>query len=111
MVVFLAHWTAKIREPDGRFHFLQPCERESEFEVQATSNVRPPAQLQRLGTYVSMIEQCQKARRVRSACPEDEALGWLRHVSNVRRSWRGQRYLVMSAWLAMDANVFILQKS
>lgn len=44
MVVFLAHWTAEIREPDGCFHSLQSCERESEFEIQATSNVRLPAQ-------------------------------------------------------------------
>ena len=81
MVVFLAHWAAEIREPDGRLHLLQPCERKSEFEIQATGNVRQPTARSLLGTYVSMIEQCQNARRVRSACPQDEALGWLGRVS------------------------------
>jgi hypothetical protein len=49
------------------------------------------------GPYVSMTEQCQNARRVRSACAEHKALGWLKSVSLERILLWDCGYLVMSA--------------
>lgn len=87
LVIFFRIRATKIREPNGRLQLLQPGQGKAKFEIQATRS-KKVRQRQRVrgkeGPYVSIIEQCQKTRRVKSAwsaCPVDEALGWLGHVS------------------------------
>lgn len=64
------------------------------------------------GIYVSMIEQCQKIRRIRSDRGDDSSFGLLNVVS-LHNISQDQQYwhLVISAWHANEALVAILQRS
>ena len=62
--------------------------------------------------YVSIIEQCQKVRLIKSNRGDDNSPGLLGSFSQSKlQIGRGGNHLAIKAWHAKDADVVIRQKS
>ena len=82
-VVLVRKGAAEVRQSNYSLELPQPRKPETELEIQAASrgqvsddNLEHAVRGGR-GMYVSMIEQCQKIRRIRSARGDDSSAGLL----------------------------------